>query len=365
MKHGTNKRGLRALSLPCVLLGLWYTVSIKLPVASIANRVANWQIAHVGETPDSDSPTGWVRSSFYIGLAQWAKVSNESRYFDYLRRIGQQNHWKLGPRIYSADDQAIAQAYVAAFDRFADPAMIGPMTKQFDYILAHKSIGSLEFSADCRSWCWSDALFMAPASWFALARIKRDSRYRDFADSEFWTTVAALFDENESLFYRDSRYTNQRVFWSRGNGWAFAGLINIINNLSGADAKYKSLLQKMADRIIRLQRADGFWSTSLLTKDNGIQETSGTAFFTYGLAAGIKMGILDQTTFGGHASRGWKALVSATHDGRLGWVQPIGDRPNFVRGSDTQLFGSGGFLLAASAISALPSASVIFPFWTR
>ena len=206
---------------------------------------------------------------------------------------------------------------------------------------------------------------MAPASWFALALIKNDSRYRDFADSEFWTTVAALFDENEHLFYRDSRFTNQRVFWSRGNGWAFAGLINIINNLSGADAKYKSLLQKMADRIIRLQRADGFWSTSLLTKDSGIQESSGTAFFTYGLAAGIRMGVLDQTIFVQPALRGWKALVSAMQDGRLGWVQPIGDRPNFVPESDTQLFGSGGFLLAASAISALPSESVIFPFWTR
>jgi unsaturated rhamnogalacturonyl hydrolase len=353
MKHGTNKRGLHALSLPCALLGLWYMVSIKVPVTSIADRVADWQITHVGETPNSNSPTGWVRSSFYIGLAEWAKASNENKYFDYLRHIGQQNHWKLGPRTYSADDQAIAQAYVAAFDHFADPVMIKPMTKQFDYILAHKPRGSLEFSGTCRRWCWSDALFMAPASWFALARIKSDSRYRDFADSEFWTTVAALFDENQHLFYRDSRYTNQGVFWSRGNGWAFAGLINIINNLSGSDAKYKRLLQQMADRIIRLQRADGFWSTSLLTKDSGIQESSGTAFFIYGLAAGIKMGILDQTKFGGHALRGWKALVSATHDGRLGWVQQIGDRPNFVRESDTQLFGSGGFLLAASAISAL------------
>jgi hypothetical protein len=55
--------------------------------------------------------------------------------------------------------------------------------------------------------------------------------------------------------------------------------------------------------------------------------------------------------------KGWAALNRAIQpDGRLGWVQQVSDRPEAVAASDTQFYGTGGFLLAGSAILDLEKA---------
>jgi hypothetical protein len=40
-------------------------------------------------------------------------------------------------------------------------------------------------------------------------------------------------------------------------------------------------------------------------------------------------------------------------DGKLGWVQQVSDRPDQVAEQDTQFYGVGAFLLAASAVAEL------------
>ncbi len=52
---------------------------------------------------------------------------------------------------------------------------------------------------------------------------------------------------------------------------------------------YIELYQKMAARLKNIQREDGTWSMGLLGGTEGypIKETSGTSFFTYGLAWGV------------------------------------------------------------------------------
>ena len=52
--------------------------------------------------------------------------------------------------------------------------------------------------------------------------------------------------------------------------------------------------------------------------------------------------------------RGWNALARAVaKDGRLGWVQQVSDRPESVAEGDTQFYGVGAFLLAASGVASL------------
>jgi len=52
--------------------------------------------------------------------------------------------------------------------------------------------------------------------------------------------------------------------------------------------------------------------------------------------------------------RGWNALLGAIQpDGRLGWVQQVSDRPEKVEAQDTQYYGVGAFLLAATQVAAL------------
>src|SRR3546814_4790488 len=82
-------------------------------------------------------------------------------------------------------------------------------------------------------WCWCDALFMAPPTMLRLAQATGDRRYADFVHAEWKATTDYLFDPAEQLYFRDSRFFDMRdaqgrkLFWSRGNGWVMAGLVQI------------------------------------------------------------------------------------------------------------------------------------------
>ena len=204
---------------------------------------------------------------------------------------------------------------------------------------------------------------MAPPAWISLTKATADERYLAHADAEFWATTDYLYDRSERLYYRDSRFISQRdakgrkVFWGRGNGWVFAALARILTDLPAdhpSRPRYESLFKQMAARIVGLQGRHGCWPVSLLEPQE-TPETSGTGFFVYGLAWGINHGLLPAERYRHSVERGWRALTAAVQpDGKLGWVQRIGAGPDQVTADDTQLYGVGAFLLAASEVSRLP-----------
>ncbi len=103
-----------------------------------------------------------------------------------------------------------------------------------------------------------------------------------------------------------------------------------------------------------MQKPDGYWPPSLLAPENSPPETSGTGFYIYGLAWGVKHGLLDAKEYRPPSNSGWAALARAVaKDGKLGWVQQVSDRPEKVAEADTQFYGVGAFLLAASAVASL------------
>lgn len=347
---------------------------------ALAEHLADWQLARLagsgsvsrnaGETADSRS---WIRAAFWIGLGALAdREPAGGRFATAILAMGRANGWRPGDRLYSADDQAISQAYLWAAARGAGAAARAPTRARFDDILArparvglafHEGPGGYDATECLARWCWCDALFMAPPAWVELSRQTGDRRYAAFALREFWATVDFLYDPAERLFYRDSRFFERRdeqgrkLFWARGNGWVFAGMARIIPNLPKASpdrVRMEALFREMATRLVALQKEDGYWAPSLLAAAGSPPESSGTGFFTYGLARGIESGLLDRARFEPAARRGWAALTRAIQpDGRLGWVQQVSDRPEQVAPSDTQYYGVGAFLLAAAAIADL------------
>ncbi len=137
----------------------------------------------------------------------------------------------------------------------------------------------------------------------------------------------------------------------------FAGLANLLDAMPKDHpqrARLEGLFREMAGKLKAIQKPDGYWAPSLLGPENSPPETSGTGFHTYGLAWGVKNGLLDAQAYGPSIERGWTALARAVaKDGRLGWVQQVSDRPENVAETDTQFYGVGAFLLAASAVASL------------
>jgi rhamnogalacturonyl hydrolase YesR len=286
--------------------------------------------------------------------------------------MGNANRWLPGEKPYFADDHAITQSYLWAAKNGAGEIARAPTRRVFDRVIEQPAVTTLAFyvppegysAAEClKRWCWCDALFMAPPALVELSRQTGDERYRVFAMKEFWATTDFLFDPVEHLYYRDSRFFERRdakgrkMFWSRGNGWVFAAIPRILPGLAEGSAdrrRMEGLFVEMAARLKDLQKPDGYWAPSLLAPENSPPETSGTAFYTYGMARGISAGLLPREQYEPVVRRGWGALMRAIQpDGRLGWVQQVSDRPEAVEPTDTQFYGVGAFLLAATAVTEL------------
>ena len=349
-------------------------------VLAVAEKAADYQIdalAH-GTKPSPAMKTmpaadGWEQGAFFVGLAILADHSPRPELAQALQARGVANGYAFGARPYDADDQTIGAAYFWDYRHGAGPQAIAPMRARMDAILAHPPTNDLTFEGDghtCRDrWCWADALFMGPQVWLEMSRATGDMKYAAYAKSEFFATVKELYDAQEHLFYRDSRFFERRdidgakLFWSRGDGWVFAGIARMLDLIPADDPdrpRIIAIYKEMAVKLKSIQKADGFWSPSLLgDPQTALPEESGTAFYTYGMAWGIKTGVLDRAEYEPVVRKGWAALNRAIHpDGRVGYVQPVSDRPDAVGYDDTQFYGVGGFLMAASAVADLDLAPV-------
>lgn len=353
------------------------TVPAREKIAAEMKRAAVWQLARpVGEGVArfhaEGGPTGWIQGAFYAGLMAAADATGDTSYPDAMRRIGEANGWKLGPKLYDADDHCVGQAYAELYLRERRPETIAALRDTFDRIVAHPKDDNLDYdkvrNPDHRDrWSWCDSLFMAPPAWVRLYAATQNPTYLDFAVRNWWVTSDFLYDPAEHLFFRDNSYfqkrepNGQKVFWARGNGWVLAGLARVLQYLPNdhpARPRMVRQFQDMAARIAELQQPDGFWRASLLDPNHyPAKEASGTGFFCYALAWGINARLLEREKFAPTVLRAWHALESClTDDDRVVHVQPVGGGPKAGFPEDsTAPYGVGAFLLAGSEVGKLDS----------
>src|SRR6185436_10302316 len=213
----------------------------------------------------------------------------------------------------------------------------------------------------------------APPTLTLLARATGDARYLHFLDTEFRATYQALFDPQEKLFYRDARFIGMRtpngekVFWSRGNAWVYAGLALMLDVLP-ADYPtrqfYVDVFRQMSPAVLTTQQPDGHWYPSLKDPQHvPVGETSGSALFVLGLAWGVRHGVLDEATYWPAVVRGWNAILARIGPtGATSFVQPVGAAPETFDPSTREAYGTGAVLMAgAEILRALGAAASVEP----
>ena len=338
----------------------------KQDILRVMAAVARWQML------DSKKPKhhelDWANGALYAGILAWARLAEEQQAITWLEEIGSRYGWQPYFRMYHADDICVSQTFLDLYRLRKDSRMLNPTKARIDWVLAHPSESSMLLDYDDPStsdrWSWCDALFMAPPVYAKLAAITGEDRYLQFMHREYSATVDLLYDREEHLFYRDHKYFAQRaangkrVFWGRGNGWVMGGLVSILKDLppqSPYRPFYVSLFREMASKVASLQDTSGFWHASLLDPASFPNpETSCTGFFCYALAYGINAGLIQREEYLPHVRMAWEAMVrSVSSDGKLGWVQPIGEDPRNVQRSMTEVYGAGAFLLAGTEVWAL------------
>ncbi len=328
-------------------------------IKDVMTKVADWQLAN----PSKHHAADWTHGALFAGLTAWAQMADTHIYYDALLAFGEKNKWQPHRRKYHADDHAVGQMYLELHKQYKNPEMIAGIQQRFDWILANQPGTPLthDKAEHKKRYNWCDALFMAPPVWAKLARITGDMKYLDYMNKEWWATTDYLYDTEEHLYFRDDRYFDKRetngekVFWSRGNGWVFGGLVRVLEELPEDHLdrnKYEKLYKEMAAKIATIQPVEGLWHSSLLDPVNfPSKEASGSGFYCYGLAWGINQGLLEKKTYLPAVIKAWTGLVSCVHpDGKLGYVQPIGADPRHVTADQTEIYGVGSFLLAGSEV---------------
>ena len=324
-------------------------------------RAAEWQMAN----PERFLPLGWEIAPLYDGLLNAAKATGEPAYLGEVIGFGEPPAWSPGPRFYHADDHAVGHAWLDCFliDGL-DADRLDPIRSRFDAILANPENRPVEYCAfdpASNRWTWCDALYMAPPTWARLHTATADPAYLDFLDQEWQYSHQMLWNPDHALYRRDSCWLDataangQPVFWARGNGWVFAGLAILLPHLPDDHPTrpfYIDQFQLMAQALLDAQQPSGLWAPNLLDpNDPPSPESSGTAFFTFGLAWGVNNGLLDPALAWPAVELAWDGLSALQQpDGKVGWVQPPAAGPASAGPDDHHTYGTGAFLLAGSEI---------------
>ena len=325
----------------------------------------------------------WTRGVYYEGLMALYEIDADERYIDYTDRWACFHQWtpRNGVQTNDADDQCCGQTYV---DRYLQSGgkekiihVITNLNNQMSTPNTKASVKQALRETNANGelygwWTWIDAIQMAMPLYMQVYKVTGDRRYADHAMKMYrWTrdTLAGgLFNEREGLWWRDKDFVapyqtpdGKNCYWSRGNGWVYAALVRCMNQLSPKDQYYKELKKDfllMSSALKACQRPeDGLWNPSLVSyADFGGKEATGTSLFLYGMAWGIRKGILKEKKYKSVCDRAWEGLVrDCVHpNGFLGWVQGTGKAPSdgqplsYTKVPDFEDYGTGCFLLGGT-----------------
>lgn len=154
---------------------------------------------------------------------------------------------------------------------------------------------------------WIDDIWMIGSLQVQAYRATGEEIYINRAALEIDAYLQELQHPN-GLFHHGK---NAPFFWGRGNGWAAAGLAELLSELPKSNIHYSSILngyKKMMNALLHYQTDDGMWR-QLIDKAESWKETSSTAMFGYAISVGVKNGILSKSKFTKAYQKAWLSLV--------------------------------------------------------
>jgi rhamnogalacturonyl hydrolase YesR len=313
----------------------------------------------------------WDNAAYHTGNMEAYRLTGDDAYLQYSVDWAEYNDWQGAKgrdksrwqynRYGEGDEFVLFGDWQVCFQTYIDLYNILPDEKR---IRRAREVMEYEISTDKSDyWWWADGLYMVMPIMTKMYRLTGDERYLDKLFEYLSYSDSLMWDAAESLYYRDAKYvypqhqtdSGKKDFWARGDGWVFAALAKVLQDLP-KDSKYypffRDKYEAMAASLARLQQAGGYWTRSLMDADFAPgPETSGTAFYVYGFAWGINHGYLSEKEYLPIVERGWEYLskTAMQKDGRIGYVQPIGEKAipgQVVDANSTANFGVGAFLLA-------------------
>ena len=315
----------------------------------------------------------WDHAAYYTGNMEAYRMMGRAEWYQYSDKWCRHNEWKGAKSndrnnwkyqwYGEGDDFVLFGDWQICFQTYID--MYNLVPAEYKVARAKEVMGYECAMKDNKFWWWADALYMVMPVMTKMYLLTGETQYLDKLYENFLWSDSLMWDAEAQLYYRDGKYIWPKVktacdggksFWARGDGWVLAGLAKVLADMpreyKGRDFFVKRF-QQLAEGVARCQRPDGYWSRSMLCEaDAPGPETSGTAFFCYGLLWGVNHGYLDKAKYSETIEKAWNYLskTALQEDGSVGYVQPIGEKPDPTKIVDSKSqapFGTGAWLLAA------------------
>ena len=323
----------------------------------------------------------WDNAAYHTGNMEVYKLFSEEggkrkeeaqQMLDYSIRWAEHNQWKgatePNPANWKYKNYGEGQDYVLfgdwqiCFQTYIDLYNLAPDEKK---VARAKEV--LGYEADSKAndyWWWADALYMVMPALTKMYKLTGDTKYLRKLYQNILYSDSIMLDKETGLYFRDGKYIypkhktakGKKDFWARGDGWVLAGLAKVLQDMPETYVRQPFFVEKyvnLARGVKKLQQPQGHWTRSMMDPEQAPgYETSGTAFFCYGLLWGVNHGYLSKKEFAPTIDKAWNYLttIALQKDGKVGYVQPIGERaiPGQTVDANSQAnFGVGAFLLAA------------------
>ena len=347
-----------SLSLPACAAGAPALPS-RAEVLALMHKVDDWQTAHPVMKPDDRN---WERGTWYTGVMGAWKTTGDPKFLNQALDFGRLSEWQAGTEKAGANRLFVSETWTELYLARHDAEMIAPTEKWLATDAPNSPGGAARWYLDSGR-PYVDSLYGAPV--FAmLTRATGNRKYLDTLHAFTDDIAAGLWDKDAGLFYRDATYIGKRtergkkILWSRGNGWAFAGLARLLEYLPKNDpqrGKYLALYRRMAESLAPRQSSDGFWRANLDDADEiPTPESSGTAFFCFGYAWGIRHHLLDRKKYLPVVEKAYAALAGAVSpEGMVQWGQQVDAQPHPAAQASSHEYVTGAFLLASGEVYQL------------
>ena len=337
-------------------------------VREVIRRVNNyWQTNNPAEVR-----AFWDNAAYHTGNMEVYHLLHNQQMLDYSIRWAEHNHWKGATepdpgkwkykRYGEGQDFVLFGDWQICFQTYIDLYNLAPDEKK---VARAKEVMGYEVDSKAHDyWWWADALYMVMPVLTKMYKLTGDTKYLDKLYENILYSDSIMLDSETGLYFRDGKYiypkhktdNGKKDFWARGDGWVLAGLAKVLQDMPEDYVHQPFFREKyirLARAVAKVQQPQGYWTRSMMDpKQAPGPETSGTAFFCYGMLWGINDGYLSKKEFAPTVKKAWKYLTKTAlqADGKVGYVQPIGERaiPGQTVDANSQAnFGVGAFLLAA------------------
>jgi unsaturated rhamnogalacturonyl hydrolase len=155
---------------------------------------------------------------------------------------------------------------------------------------------------------WTDDMFMMAAILSRSGRMPGRERDLDHLASML-LSYARRLQREDGIFVH---FTDGRIAWGRGNGFASLGLTEALTSLPAKHQARAQLLEcyrRHLNGMKAMQAPDGMWR-QVVDEPGAYREESVTAMTLTAMSRGIRLGWVDAKTYRPVVERAWRALAA-------------------------------------------------------